>query len=98
VVIDLPDTLEVVVISSEEYRHQEEEDDPEEDQEIDEVMVEQQWKQEIDQLMVELQDEQGQQVQQEVGDAESKASTSSFDLGEEPDNESNPDCDLSTDR
>jgi len=45
------------------------------------VGVEQQWEQEADVLMVELQDEKEQQVQQEVGDTESEASTSSFDLG-----------------
>ena len=38
-----------------------------------------------------------QQGEQEVGDAESEASTSSFDLGEKPDDESDPDYDLSRD-
>ena len=42
VVIDLPDTPEIVLVSSEDEGHQEEEDDPEEDQDIDEVGVEQQ--------------------------------------------------------
>ena len=40
VVIDLPDTPDVVVISSGDEGHQGEEDDPEEDQDIDEVGVE----------------------------------------------------------
>ena len=40
VVIDLPDTPEIVLVSSEDEGHQEEEDDPEEDQDIDEVVVE----------------------------------------------------------
>jgi len=39
-VIDLHDTLEIVVVSSEDEGHPEEEDDPEEDQDIDEVVVE----------------------------------------------------------
>jgi len=60
VVIDLPDTSDVVVISSRDESHQGEEDNPEEDQDIDEVGVEQQWEQEADELMVELQDEQEQ--------------------------------------
>ena len=55
VVIDLPDTPDVVVISSGDEGHQ-----GEEDQDIDEVGVEQQWEQEADELMVELQDEQEQ--------------------------------------
>jgi len=37
-VIDLPDTPDIVVISSEEEGHQEEEDDAEVDQDIDEVV------------------------------------------------------------
>ena len=51
--IDIPDTLEIVVVSFEDKGYQEEEDDPDEDQGIDEVGVEQQWDQEIDELMVE---------------------------------------------
>ena len=43
----------------------------------------------MDEAVVELQHE------QEVGDAESEASTSSFYLGEEPDDESDPDYDPS---
>ena len=39
-----------------------------------------------------------QQVRQEVGDVESEASTSRFDSGEEPDDESDPDYDPSRDR
>jgi len=48
--------------------------------------------------MVELQDEQEQHVQQQIGDAESEASTSSFDSGEEPDDESDTDYNPSRDR
>ena len=48
--------------------------------------------------MVELQDEREQQVQQEVGDVELEASTSSFDSGEEPDDESDLDYNPSRDR
>jgi len=40
VVIDLPDSPDLVVISSEDEGHQGEEDDPQEDQDIDEVGVE----------------------------------------------------------
>jgi len=43
VVIDLPDTPEIMVVRSEDEGHQEEEDDPKEDQDIDEAVVEQQW-------------------------------------------------------
>ena len=39
-----------------------------------------------------------QQAKQEVGDAESEASTSSFDSGEEPDDKSDPDYDQFRDR
>jgi len=39
-----------------------------------------------------------QHVEQEVGDAESEASTSSFDFGEELDDKSNLDYDPSRDR
>ena len=39
-----------------------------------------------------------QQDQQEVDDAESEASTTSFDSGEEPNDESDPDYDPSRDR
>jgi len=39
-----------------------------------------------------------QQVEQEVGDSQSKESTSSFDSGEEPDDESDSDYDPSRDR
>ena len=39
--INLPDTPDLVVISSGDEGHQREEDDPEEDQDIDEVGVEQ---------------------------------------------------------
>jgi len=85
VVIDLPDTPEIVVISSKDEGHQDEEDDPEEDQDIHKAVIEQQWDQEIDEMIVE------QQVEQEVDNVESEASTRSFDLGEEPDDESDPD-------
>ena len=47
--------------------------------------------------MVDLEKEHAPQVQQEVDDAESEASTSSFDLVEEPDNESDPDYNPSRD-
>jgi len=40
VVIDLPDTPEVMIVSSENEGHQEEEDDPEEDQDIYEARIE----------------------------------------------------------
>ena len=53
VVIDLPYTSEIVLVSSENEGHQEEEDDPEEDQDIDEAGVEQQYGQEIDEMIVE---------------------------------------------
>jgi len=53
--------------------------------------------QEANELMVELQDEQEQQVQKEVGDAESEASTCSFDSGKEPNDESDSNCDPSRD-
>ena len=96
-VIDLPDALDAVVISSGDEGHQGVENDPEEDQDISEVGVEQQWEQEADELTVELQDEQEQQDQSEVGDAESEASTSSFDSGEDPDDESNSDYNPSRD-
>jgi len=55
-VIDLPDTLAIMVVSYEDEGHQEEEeDDPEEDQDIEEVVIEQQWDQEIDEMIVEQQ-------------------------------------------
>ena len=47
--------------------------------------------------MMEWQHEQEQQVQQEIGDAESEASTSSFNSGEEPNDESDLDYDPSRD-
>jgi len=92
VVIDLPDTPEIVMVSSEDEGHWEEKDDPEEDQDIDEAVVEQQWDQEIDEMIVE------QQVEREVGDAESEASTSNFDSGEEPDDVFDLDYNPSRDR
>jgi len=55
-------------------------------------VVEQQWDWEIDEMIVE------QYVELEVGDAELEASTSSFDSGEEPDDESDLDYDPSRDR
>ena len=39
-VIDLSNTLEIVVVSSKDEGYQEEKDDPEEDQDIDEVVME----------------------------------------------------------
>ena len=103
VVIDIPSTPEVVVISSGDEDHQgdeddPEEDDPEEDQDSDEMGIEQQGEQEADALMMGLGEEQEPQVQQEVDSAESEASMSSFDSGEEPDDESDPDYDPSRDR
>jgi len=97
-VINIPDTSDLVVISSGDEGHQGEKDDPEEDQGIGEVGVEQQWKQEADELMVEPAEEHEPQVQQKVDDAESEASTSSFDSGKEPDNESDWNYDPSWDR
>ena len=47
-VVDLPDTPEIVVVSSKDEGHSEEED-----QDIEEVVVEQQWDQEIDEMIVE---------------------------------------------
>jgi len=47
---------------------------------------------------VDLEEEHEPQVQQEVDNAESEGSTSSFDSGEEPDDESDPDYDPSRDR
>jgi len=43
VVIDLPNTPDLVVISCGDEGHQDDEDDPEEDQDSDEVGIEQQW-------------------------------------------------------
>ena len=60
--------------------------------------IEQQGEQEANELMVGLEEEHAPQVQQEVDDAELEASTSSFDSGEEPDDESDPDYDPSRDR
>ena len=39
VVIDLPYTLDIVVVSSEDEGHPEEKDDPDKDQDIDDVVV-----------------------------------------------------------
>jgi len=47
--------------------------------------------------MVDFEEEHEPQVQQEVDNAESEATESSFDSGEEPDDESNPDYDPSRD-
>jgi len=81
VVVDLPDLLEVVMISLddepiEEHKdHLSAEDDPEEDLDLKE-----------------------QQVDQAKGDVESEASVSSFDLSEEPNDDSDLDYDPSRDR
>ena len=48
--------------------------------------------------MVELEEEHKPQVQQEADNAESEASMSSFDSGEEPDGASDPDYDPFRDR
>ena len=104
-VIDIPDTPDLVVISSssrdEDHQGEEddpEEDDPEEDQDNDKMGIEQQGEQEANEMMVNLEEEHEPQVQQEVDDADSEASTGSFDSGEEPDNECDPDYDPSQDR
>ena len=98
VVIDIPSTPEVVVLSSGDEDHQEEEDDPEEDQANAEMGIGQQGEEEADELMVDLEEEHEPQVQQEIDNVGSEASTSSFDSGEEPDDESDPDYDPSRDR
>jgi len=98
VVVDLPGTPEIVVVSSkdeviEDFEgHLEKEGDPEEDQDIDKAVVEQQWHQEINKMILER------QVKQEPDDVESGLSDRSFDSGEDPKDESNPDYDLSRDR
>jgi len=48
--------------------------------------------------MVDLEEEYEPQVQQEIDNAGSEASTSSFDSGDEPDYESDPNYDPSRDR
>jgi len=48
--------------------------------------------------MVDLEEEHEPQVQQEVNNAKSEASISSFDSGEEPDDQSDLDYDPSRDR
>ena len=103
--IDIPDTRDLVVINSssgdEDHQGEEddlEEDDPEEDQDSVELGIEQPGEQEADELMVDLEEEHEPQVQQEIGNAESEASTSSFDSGEEPNDESDPVYDPSRDR
>ena len=58
--------------------------------------IDQPGEQEQEELMVE--DVHEPQVQPGVGDAESETSTSSFDSGEEPDDESEPDYDPFRDR
>jgi len=89
-VVALPKTLEIAVVSSEDTAmegfegHLEEEDNPEEDQDIDEAMVEQQWDQDIDEMVVE------QQVEQGADKVELGVSDSSFDPGEESEDESDP--------
>jgi len=98
VVVDLPDTPEIVVVSFEDDAmegfegHLEEEDDPEEDQDINEAVVEQRLDQEIDEVVVE------QLVEQEAAEVESGLSNSSFYSGEESKDESDPDYDPSRDR
>jgi len=86
VVIDIPDTPDLVVISSssrdEDHQGEEddpEKDDPEEDQDSVEMGIEQPEEQEADELMVYLEEKHEPQVQQKIGNAESEASTSSFD-------------------
>ena len=105
VVIDILDTPNLVVISSssgdEDNQGEEddpEEDDPEEDEDSVEMGIEAPGEQEVDELMVDLEEEHGPQVQQEVSNIELEASTSSFDSGEEPNDESDPVYDPSRDR
>jgi len=68
--IDIPDTLDLVVISSSsgdgDHKGEEDdpkEDDPEEDRDSDEMGIEQQGEQEADELMVDLEEEHEPQVQ-----------------------------------
>jgi len=79
VVVDLPDTLEFVVVSSDNEPMDgfEDKDDPEEDQEINEIVEEQQMDQEVDKVVGE------QQIDQEIDEVELGVSDSSFDSGEE---------------
>jgi len=97
VVVDLPDTLEVVVVSSNDEPmegfegHLEEEDDLGEDQDIDKVIEEQQMDQEVDEKVGK------QQVDQEIDEVEFGPSDRSFDSGEEPEDEYDPDYDSSRD-
>ena len=97
VVVDLHDTPKIMVFSPDDEPmegledHLKDEDNPEEDQEIYEVAEEQQINQEIDETV-------GEQAEdQEIDEVKSGASDSSFDLGEEPKDDSNPDYDPSRD-
>ena len=95
--VDLLDTSEIMVISSDDEFMEgledclEEENDPEKDQEIDEIVEEQQMDQEVDEVVGE------QHVDQEVDEVALGVLDSIFDLGEEPENESDPDYDSSRD-
>jgi len=97
VVVDLLDTSEIMVVSFDDEPMEgfegylEKEDDPKEDQDIDELVEEQQMDQEVDDDMGE------QQVDQEINEVEFSASDSSFDLVEEPEDESYLDYDPSRD-
>jgi len=98
VVVDLPNTLEIVVVSFEDEAmegfeaHLEEEEDPEEDQDIDKAVMEQQRDQEIDKMLVE------QQVQKEDDEVGSGVSDRSFYSGVEPEDESDLNYDPSRDQ
>ena len=95
--VDLPNTLEIVVVSSADEAmegfegHPEEEDDLDEYQEIDEVVVEKQLEQEIDEVVME------QQVEQKADEVGLGVSDSSFDQVEESKDESDPNYNLSRD-
>ena len=97
VVVDLRDTSEIIVVSSDDEpmegfeSYLKEKYDPEEDQEIDEAVVEQQVDHEVDKTVRE------QQVNQEVDEVEAGVSDSSFNSGEESDDEFDAYYDLSRD-
>jgi len=98
VVVAIPNTLEIMVLSPDEKPmegledHLGDEDDSEEDQKIDEVGKEQQIDHGIDEAVG------GQQKDQEITEVESGASDNSFDSVEEREDVSNPDYDPSRDR
>lgn len=93
VVMDLPDTSEIVVLSSDDELMEgfEDKDDLEEDQEVDEIAEEQQMDQEVDEAVGK------QQVDHKVDEVELEISDSNFDSDKESKDESNPDYDLPRD-